>query len=494
MIPWSLLSNNLTNLFIFVTIKIILHSNLSILEGNIQQSIILYGLMSIVTYFIDAYFSVLYDRMGDVVSLDYEKKQWVKYSKLDFKSKNADTVDSFREKLCEATRVIHNMYGWMISTIVNMISSVISLVYTIYAKDQIALGITIFIINLSWYFILCKPISDKLAKMRKDNRTTSTRIHRLMALDINKLHANNGNADDIIGHRRELYSNNSHIKYYSRIVHQLTLLPNYITFILIGLYVDQSLWIVFYILVNNFNNTMSNASHFYNQMRTNGGDIGAVDEFFKDKTYEIEFEQLDLPASISITQNNDNIFNLTNDIVILKGPSGSGKTTHFHGILGFKPGMLINGINPAHYRNSVEFLPQDSLKTTPTELSLQELFKSVNITRIEKCLQIVCLGEWYKMIGSIYNPIKNRCSGGERNRIALAITICNCLERKLPLLILDEPDRGLNADLAITVLNNIIDALPGVKIMMATHLCDCQLRNIKSTQIVNVNVEHRRLN
>lgn len=65
-------------------------------------------------------------------------------------------------------------------------------------------------------------------------------------------------------------------------------------------------------------------------------------------------------------------------------------------------------------------------------------------------------------------PMENKLSGGQKTRLLLARALFRADQRHSPLLILDEPDKGLPAETTVTIIENIMKWYQGKGVLFLT--------------------------
>jgi ABC-type bacteriocin/lantibiotic exporter with double-glycine peptidase domain len=256
-------------------------------------------------------------------------------------------------------------------------------------------------------------------------------------------------------------------------------------------------------------------------------------------------------------ENNNDIINLNfGETIVIRGESGIGKSTFINKLLGkinddnvtikFQTNKLDCDKNRDCF---FEFYQSIKEKMPSGNITIKDLFKcyiideqfkfsycscinnnssnEINNTKnkficsncktiyddhvdnddelITECLKICELEKWYEktMEKKLYQNISNKISGGEKSRLALATVIYKIIttgNKKYRVLILDEPEQGLDREIAKKVLKNIFDLCKNngdekypeitkkiqftnpTSVIMVTHLCDCVLNNIGATK------------
>ncbi|HVU06116.1 MAG TPA: ABC transporter ATP-binding protein [Polyangiaceae bacterium] len=165
---------------------------------------------------------------------------------------------------------------------------------------------------------------------------------------------------------------------------------------------------------------------------------------------------------------------LPGELVALVGPTGAGKTTLFRALLGLEEpvgqlvvgGVEVTSAPPGPAERPFAWVPQDAPIVSGTVLANVGLFGgSVEASR--DALQLVGaarLAELAEDVGPSGRPL----SGGERRLVSLA----RAFATGLPVLLLDEPTEGLDANSTLAVLEAIVSLRGRRTVIVATHRDD----------------------
>jgi ABC-type multidrug transport system fused ATPase/permease subunit len=165
------------------------------------------------------------------------------------------------------------------------------------------------------------------------------------------------------------------------------------------------------------------------------------------------------------------------EIIILAGPNGSGKSSALEAVLGLgslvKGSVLCDGVSLSDldlvkWRQSVTFLPQRPY--LPPRATIREAARFVDQdpsdAAIGEALDRVGLLATLRTRGA--DPLGVRVgslSAGERQRVALARTLC----RRSSVLLLDEPDANLDRDGIHLVASLIVELAKTRLVVVAAH-------------------------
>lgn len=159
-------------------------------------------------------------------------------------------------------------------------------------------------------------------------------------------------------------------------------------------------------------------------------------------------------------------------IVALVGPSGSGKTTLLRALLGLEDAAgyacyggrpLRTGVGPR--ARPMAWVPQEAPLITGTLYDNLTLYGAPREQATDALRQIGAGALELRLAGELVGPGGRPLSGGERRQVALARAIAS----GLPVLLVDEPTEGLDADSAAAVLNALRRIRGERSVLVVTH-------------------------
>tara|TARA_X000001036_G_scaffold91912_1_gene84372 strand:- start:162 stop:806 length:645 start_codon:yes stop_codon:yes gene_type:complete len=171
-------------------------------------------------------------------------------------------------------------------------------------------------------------------------------------------------------------------------------------------------------------------------------------------------------------------FNLqSGDRILITGPSGCGKTTTLHAIRGLIPGVTLEKDNPENFvKEFVELCESlytmDFAKSTIKKLCVQRKDDIFSSKLARKCLKICCVDYWSDKL-SDNDEFGGKISSGEKSRVIMALLVLYpVIYFNKRVLVLDEPERGLDPPIAYKVLSNILTSkdLRNKIIVVVSHL------------------------
>jgi energy-coupling factor transporter ATP-binding protein EcfA2 len=222
------------------------------------------------------------------------------------------------------------------------------------------------------------------------------------------------------------------------------------------------------VMFDNLMSTITSMGHLTNGLANNIKDFDRFISWANEVKTEIEIidqEKLIFPIEISCVNIVFDNFSLktkneltinSNDKILLRGTSGAGKTQLVNALQGFISGCLYKSLNAKATKEWWEYMNQQTREAIPSSgLSLRQMLENeLNDDFICHLINIVKLNHIFNK-ENIDEPMK--ClSGGETMRLSLLYTLWDLKIRDKQILILDEPEQGLDEDTRIEVINNIL--------------------------------------
>ena len=254
---------------------------------------------------------------------------------------------------------------------------------------------------------------------------------------------------------------------------------------------SKELYPIMLLVCRNIIGTVSAISSFLNHSRIMTRDYKHINEFWNTKKFNVFIEQIDIPNELSFNVNIKDLINECHlDIkqgehIVISGLSGSGKTTLIRAILGYIKGVYYdNSENSLAYADQIVYMKQSIREDIPvSKTTIRQIFyDEVDYKQILEVLHIVRLTDWFEnVMKSDYDKeIDNKISGGEKTSLCLALSLYKVIKTNAKWLILDEPEQGIDTELAPELLYEMM--IPGLTVFMITHLCECQMKKLKITK------------
>ena len=490
-------------LCINVILNIIFEIKISTLETKIGNSMMLYAFLILINQCLSIVGYYINTSLANKKTIEFKSIYLEKYSLLDNYSKEKDTLESFENKLDRSASVIKGKYSWGIGVCTSMISCLFSLSYVFIENNEIYLLICFIIFNSFWMKFFMLHAIDYLDKKRTEERKSRHIIEEKIRLLMNRFYLGDSNFDVILKQDIILFDGLFKLDIIWVYLTVFQQIPNLVFIILISLmYSNENKLQILLVIFMKIRYTLSSTSDFLNQLRTMENDLKAIEDFFVDKTFCTKSDQIDIPDELSFTANIV-VGNVTissgwikvrkGSRIVLYGLSGCGKTTLIKGLLGQIEGIKYNTEKPSDsYFSKIAYMRQNIREVTPmVKVTIRNLFSDdIDTNLIKKVLGYAKLLNWFetRMNGNLDIPIGKLCipSGGEKTRICFALTLFHLEKNHCKWLILDEPEQGLDPELAPDMLQCAFDKYPNVTIIMITHLCDCRIKMLNITHKWNI--------
>ena len=446
---------------------------------------------------------------------------YVKYNKLTHQFKNIHPINNFREVLFGASMSIFLIPIWGFPNLMSLLGVIVSVLYTFYQKNMIVQLLML----LAIFVVLHKLIVGKMqTNFTLFDKQTKKFINRLRAkIDLFSVPfqfrefspsvINNMNND--IKDKQNVIEN----KWVQ--IMNLTRLFNNLISVIIGYFNtdDVASFMLITLVLNQLSNAVTNMTYFstrYNRLRN---DYNNYVDFWKDAEYVEEPVKLEIDDSLTVTDVNikKGNFVVTWDKfefnfyigmkIMIIGKTGSGKSTFLEALTGKIKGVTMSNGNPENYYHNMSDMYQNIReKMASTKVTIRDFFKGeIDDNLIRECLLDTFdeqeLEQWLNALDNKTdsedkdtfvidldenikkNPfdkeLDEKLFGGQKSRLCLATRCYEILKFKKQVFIMDEPEQGSDSDTIIRVVNHLFDKYKNCTIIMITHMCNCQRKQLK---------------
>ena len=482
--------------------NLLINSYLSKMRTEIGETIFMFGILSIFSICFKCFTDYITTDYSNTIISDFESKQLKKYASMDRTSKEKSTFSCFEEKVRRAKNGMATKYTWGLSCVSDLLAGIIGFCYIVIVYQQYIILMTFFAIHGLWFYFLTKNMMIETDKKRQQSRKKRNELEETIELYGTRLHNDECSVEELLEKKKELMQIDSELSKHWSFVITMQKLPNYLIVIMIAFVSDKSLYVILYLISTSLTNSMDGALYFANQYKTIESDIQDLEDFWENKSFKSDYKQFKIPEILNVSGCINNWLNIIPFIItkgnkyIINGVSGAGKTTCIKGLIGDIDGIkYISDVNEIYHglnfrKTDIVYMSQSEKESTPTEFTtLRKLFfDENNDTLIKDALELVELTDWFQnnMNNNFDTQIHNEISGGEKTRLSLSIAIYKLLKHNKTCLILDEPDAGLDRELSLTVLNNIITKFTNVTIFIVVHMCECKLKHLNIDAVISV--------
>lgn len=439
----------------------------------------------------------------------FHKEALVKYNTLSQSDRESESVHVFLDAMNGMKSVIQMENSWFKVTYKTMFSMLATTGTTIYTTWSITPVIYIIISYIGvWFFIQLH-----MKKMKQD-RTTSKKISKTNTqrnrLDYSKLRLGDSHViNDIVSREIAVEETYKQREANWQDMGNLTSLPLLFAMLIciLSQSVESRLDLSFFFI--GLYQNIHQITGFLGQYESIKMKRDKYNEYWNNKTFK------HLPEQRSLNDHNEKfivkdysylgtgpklLFNQLisiekGDIIRLTGSTGAGKTTFVNALKGVVHGLTLSSdIDPMCYLSQISHMRQDIRDAIPFgEVSIMDLFNNCDEKLILSVFKSVGLMKWFKvqMNENLHKQINNNISGGQKTLFCLAITLINAINKQM--LILDEPEQGLDTELVPQTMANIFTWIkernPNLRIIFISHLCECVVKRLPKHKHWHLNRE-----
>jgi len=485
------INNNLHYIaMLFIGISALIKTRLSTIGAQINDDnnmLLSYGIISIISIVIYYYSDKWTSLYSSNKQLEYIEEQWNKYVSLNKQSRDKDTVKNFSEKVSRAQWSVSSKLIYGLHVFLELGANLTGFYYIIMKHKQymiIGMFISIYVI---YYYIVSKDKMKLLFEKRINNRKIRSSINDICNLLELRLHNDECKVSDLMIKRRVIEEMDNEVQAKWSEFHKIQLLPINIIIIMIYYYVDPALYLVMYLVSIQLSGSIQSLLGFLNDYQKINDEIKNVEEFWNGKSFDNEPVQKNIPSTLSVLGLiNDKVSIVgkllinQGDKILISGASASGKTTLIKGLIGYMKGAIYDSNDePLSYRKKISYMCQDMREQILiSRNTLRQIFyDETDNDLIIEVLKTVHLEKWFTntMKSDLDEVLEMKVAGGEKSRLCLAITLYKARKDNCQWLILDEPDAGLDNELAPELLKSVITNYADMTIFLIVHVCECKI-------------------
>lgn len=210
------------------------------------------------------------------------------------------------------------------------------------------------------------------------------------------------------------------------------------------------------VMVAHFGNQMASRLKDFDKYKAWYDKCASPEETSFQKTFPKEglrYQSVSIrfPSTFELTASSLSIH--TGDRIMIRGPSNAGKTQLLNAIQGLTDGAVMEKGVPAEFSSNFEYMNQQTREGIPTTgITLRQLLDGESNEKMIAELVKVAMVEHQFRESADYDRKLDELSGGERMRISIAYTLWQAQKYGRRVVIMDEPDQGLDEDKRIQML------------------------------------------
>lgn len=484
--------------------------------------------------------SVTYNRA--IISNEMKKLFYAdaikKYNTVSYRDKNMFLqANLFHRKVIKACFTILMMVDWGMDSVFNIISTFGGCIITFYNLELSKVVLVLLVVYILFYYFIIRKKQKAMSALRKLSRKECDKIDAHVELILPSFQYKETTPEYVIGlhDSQTAIEQNAHASWscisalvnfmseYSTVIMYMTSMKNIEYIPLIGTF------------MGSLNSSVKQATAFFNNYNRMCDDYETYTDCWKKVKFDVDPEKIPLPRELHVlgvdikqgdfrTTIDENVGPIAMGLgqkIKIEGKSGSGKSTFLAGLTGKIDGVLLDKNSPDNYYHTIADMYQDIREKIPTSaVTIRQWFRGASDEDIDYCMKFCFPSDElitfkknfipiddtpkdFVVIEMEHSPIVNpydveileRLCGGQKSRLCLATRVYEMIIHNKQILILDEPDQGVDADTAIWMLNNIFKRFTDRTIIMITHMCSCNISKLDihwDTELVVANgVIHR---
>jgi ABC-type multidrug transport system fused ATPase/permease subunit len=411
-------------------------------------------------------------KLHNVIRHKWKQIVFTHFNSMSFTSRRKIEIKDFTNQVNRTANTLIDIITWMFPTIIRLIFILTNCLIAFYVS-----GNTFYIIMLpilfSLYYWFRMSIKQKtLTELRKTKKDIEKVIRPLFSWNLHLFQYRNRTVHEILKIEEPIIqADMMHLLGWCAISRELGFFTELISGI--SLYCISSNFsdiLVNKVIFNQFTNSISNIGNLTNSITKNMKDfdsfidiINSSDSSPIQEQYNIEFS-LSINSFITLSQGTKEFklhaSHLTidcHDKILLRGESGIGKTQLVNSLQGLIPGTLFNSkYEPKQYESKWQYMNQQTRETIPSYgLTIRQMLEDEpDNYKIMYLVNIVLLDDKFNIDN--LDEAMDSLSGGERMRLSILYTLWDLEKRNKQILILDEPEQGLDEDIRVKIMNNIL--------------------------------------
>jgi len=391
------------------------------------------------------------------------------FGHLPYVARKKTEMQPFAATIQQAAYVIETSLTWGIPTLIDGIVSLVSVIWAVCSFGYwFLLPIMALIYAIFWRMHL-QMQTTTLKDLRQQRKLVEKNIDAISEFRLNELVLCRGNADTIEQlnlpkEELEMQFNQGWEMISSSIVFVALLVAA------TGLYpiFEPVRFFAAKVVFDRLTGATTMLAHFGNYLSSRGKDFDKFVEWYDNhKDLERDAPQLCIPkdgmtATVDVKLDDLRISTQTpltiklSDCVMLRGQSGCGKTQTLNALQGLIGGALLSNATAKNFTQQFEYCNQQTREWLPSSvISLRKMLSDECDTNlIRELVDVAGLRSKFPSPASYDEEMEN-FSGGERMRLAIIYTLWGCTRNNRSIIVLDEPEQGLDEECRTTLLKNV---------------------------------------
>jgi ABC-type multidrug transport system fused ATPase/permease subunit len=453
-----------------------------------------------------------------------------------------DNEEIWRKKVDRMTQVVYNVIDWgMVSTVGVLVSCVTSAYAFATATSLFDLSLVIAGYAIFYAFVVRK-MQLKIGHQQDELLKKREHADLNVRLFVGQMKNHERTVADTLPLFRRLYENESELDIaWVKAARTVNMFNAFVAMCVLWNINDWTTFIVMFAVIQNFVGEIGSLNKMLNSLNMNRSEwMEYITWFNKCPKSAATYPQYQLPANglvidninITISSKNDSgntsdddatdgtgatgtghvavpesdeeatsstgstkTFHLTGDrmhlkhgqVILVRGNSGTGKTTFLNALMGLIDGVTFAQHRPENYWSIYGYLYQKIREAIPNSgISLRSLLRDEADDRmIADLVALTRLTYKFPTADSYDTPIEY-LSGGEKMRLAIIYTLHRVERGNKDVLILDEPEQGIDTDETLPdLIKDIIQRYQGRKIILiVSHMCKCIASRLPFTHVI----------
>jgi len=470
------------------------------------------------------------------VKHDFKAISTEKFNRMSFESKNTKTSTTFWEKLGSATFSVYMLIDWGLSTSMNLMSILCSVIWVFIQKNLIMELLVALLCCSILYYLFIRNKQNTYTALDKNTKKIIQYIRSKIQLDLIPFQYREYGPDHIIGQSKQIEDRYEHLDLQWNYIIAYTNTSNQLISSVLSYFVADDIpsFMLIMITMNQLTGAISNSTSFMTQFNRIKNDYATLEDFWIGAKFEEEPEKMYPTNDLKVTDvdvirssgekdTSHTIFRVRLDSscgaislapgekIYIHGPTGDGKSTFVKAILGQIDGATANiGQLKNYYHHVADYFQEIKEKMPSSKISIRDyfkgepddtrideyllrVFKPKQLTRIKETLLaqtgddvIIDFASNNTIIDIIPEKtspydmaINEKISGGEKSRLLLTLRGHETDINNKGIIVLDEPCPDVDHDTYTDILNLFFENYNHCTIIMIGHLCECKKANLK---------------